>query len=298
MGYSPKTAVRGLTTAPTHTVGYVSYKHGDVLPANLAFGSVTHAPLEGADEELTRHKYHMLTTYVDKEAVKGLQVPHMVHEGRVEGLILNGPAISPHFILLLRNMGLPIVLVDNVLTETAVDCVLCDNEGGAYQAAQHLVEHGHRRITFISGPAHWLSSRERAAGYRRALHEAGLEPHVVFMPDTVFDTGREAMLAALHDRPDLTAVVGVNDATAVGVVQACQQVGRDVPGDVAVVGFDDVPWARIHMPPLTTVRVHWHEIGIQAARRVVDLIERGNQVPIEMRLSVELTIRQSCGCLE
>lgn len=296
MGYSPEASARNLATAHMHTIGYVSYKHGDVLPANLAFGSVAPAPLEGIDEELVRHGYHMLATYVDKAAVKGLEVPNMVHQGRVDGLILNGPAISPRFILQLRNVGLPIVLIDNVLSETAVDCVLCDNEGGAYQAVQHLIEHGHERIAFLSGPAHWLSSRERAAGYRRALHEAGLEPHVVFIPNSIFSTGRQAMRSALKERPDLTAVMGVNDATAVGAVQACQQAGRVVPDDVAVVGFDDVPWAQIHVPPLTTVHVHWHEIGVQAARRVVDLIERDNQVPIEVRLSVELVIRQSCGC--
>lgn len=296
LNYSPSVAARSLATARTYNVGYVGYKYGYVLPADLRPSSGTPGILEGVDEELTRHGYHLLTTWVDQEAMKSLDVPNMVRQGRVDGLMLNGPALSPRFILQLRNTGLPIVLVDNLLSETPIDCVLCDNEGGAYQAVKHLIEHGHERIVFLSGPADWLSSRERAAGYRRALHEAGLEPHVVFMPNTIVDTGRQAMLTALEEYSDLTAVMAVNDATAVGAIQACQQAGRAVPDEVAVVGFDDTDWAQIHTPPLTTIHIPWHEIGIHAAHRVVDLIERDNQAPIQMRLAVQLVIRQSCGC--
>jgi len=296
LNYSPSVAARSLATARTYNVGYVGYKYGSVLPADIRLSNVAFGALEGIDEELTRHGYHMLTTYVDKEAMRSLDVPDMIPQGRVDGLILNGPAIRPRFILQLRNTGLPVVLVDNLLNETAIDCVLCDNEGGAYQAVKHLIEHGHECIVFISGPADWLSSRERAAGYRRALYGAGLEPHVVFMSNTIVETGRDGMLTALEEYPDLTAVMAVNDATAIGAIQACQQAGRVVPDEIAVAGFDDEPWAQMHTPPLTTVRICWHEIGIQAARRVVDMIERDNQTPIRMRLAVQLVIRQSCGC--
>ncbi len=296
LDYSPSASARSLATAHTYNVGYIGYKYTSSSQADFRPSNVTSNTLEGIDEELTRHGYHMFTTYVDKEAVKSLNVPNMVRQGRVDGLILNGPAFSPRFILRLRNKGLPIVLVDNLLNETSVDCVLCDNEDGAYQAVKHLIGHGHERILFLSGPTDWLSSRERAAGYRCALHEAGLEPHVVFMPNTIVDTGREAMLTALEEYPDLTAVMAVNDATAVGAIRACQQAGRVVPDEVAVVGFDDQLLAQMHTPPLTTVRICWHSIGVQAARRVVDLIERENQIPIRMRLAVELIIRQSCGC--
>jgi len=293
--FAPSMAARSLATARTYNIGSICFKYGGP-PADLGLSNVASGTLEGIDEELTKHGYHVLTTYIDEEAVKGLEVPDMIPQGRVDGLILSGPAISSRFILHLRNMGLPIVLIDNLLKETAIDCVLCDNEGGAYQVSRHLIEHGHEYIVFLSGPAHWLSSRERAVGYRRALREAGLEPRVVFMPSTIVDTGRQAMLAALEEHPDLTAVVAVNDATAVGAIQACQQAGRMVPGEIAVAAFDDEPWAQMHNPPLTTAHISWREIGIQAARRIVDLIEREEQVPIQMRLAVQLVIRESCGC--
>lgn len=296
LNYSPSMTARSLATARMYNVGYVGYKYRGGSSGNLRSTQATSGILEGIDEELTEYGYHLLTTYVDKETVRSLRVPRMVRESRVDALILNGPALRPRFIHQLRNMGPPIVLVDNLLRETAVDCVLCDNEDGAYQITKHLLEHHHQRIVFLSGPADWLSSHERAAGYRRALHQAGLEPRVVFMPSTTVDTGYQAMLTALEKYPDLTAIVAVNDATAVGAIRACQAAGRRVPDQVAVVGFDDEPWAQVHTPPLTTVRIFWHEMGIQAARRAVDLIERDHQVPIEMRLAVKLVIRRSCGC--
>ncbi len=298
LNYTPSMAARSLATARTHNIGYIGYKYSAGLPRSLGSLNTTSGILEGIDEELTRRGYHLLATYLDKEAVHSLTVPNMVRQGRVDGLILNGPALRPRFVLHLRNFGLPIVLVDNMLDKTPIDCVLCDNVGGTYQVTRHLLEHGHQRFVFLSGPADWLSSRERAEGYRRALHEAGIEPRIVYMPSTIVDTGYQAMLAALEQYPDVTAVVAVNDATAVGAIRACQQAGRVVPDDIAVVGFDDEAWAQLHEPPLTTVRICWHEIGVQAARRVVDLLEREHQVPIRMRLAVEMVIRRSCGCAE
>jgi len=296
LNYSPSATARSLATARTNSVGYVGYKYGARSPSTLRSSKATSGILEGLDEALTERGYHLLTTYVDKEMVRSHQVPNMVRQGRVDALILNGPAIRPSYIHQLRNMGLPIVLVDNLLKETAIDCVLCDNEDGAYQITKHLLQHEHEHIVFLSGPADWISSRERSAGYRRALQEAGLEARIVFMPSTTVETGRQAMLTALQEHPDLTAIAAVNDATAAGAIRACQEVGRAVPGEIAIVGFDDEPWAQLHVPPLTTVRIDWHEIGIQAARRAVDLIEREHRVPIQMRLAVELVVRQSCGC--
>ena len=128
------------------------------------------------------------------------------------------------------------------------------------------------------------------------MHEAGFEPRVLFMPNTIVDTGRQAMLAAWEKYPDLTAVMAVNDATAIGAIGACQQKGRVIPDDVAIVGFDDEPWAQVYTPALTTVRVYWHEIGVYAARRIVDMIERDSPSPVQTRVGVDLIVRQSCGC--
>jgi LacI family transcriptional regulator len=115
----------------------------------------------------------------------------------VDGLILAGPDIPARFVLELHAKRLPLVLVDNVLSETPVDAILGDDQAGAYAAARHLVEHGYRSITCISGPLSWVSSRERTAGYRSALEEAGLKPQVVSMEETTHESGRDAMQQVL-----------------------------------------------------------------------------------------------------
>jgi len=242
----------------------------------------------------------LLSTLVDERSMKNaLQLP-MVREKRVDGLILAGPAIKPAFVLELYNSGLPIVLLDNRLRGTDIDCVLHENETGAYRLTQHLIgEHQQRHIVFLSGPENWLSSQERAAGYRRALVEASLEPHIIFMPNTTVETGMEAMQTALTEVPNLTAVVAVNDAVAVGAVQTCKEAGLAVPEQVAVVGFDDIGWAALHNPPLTTVHAFGEEMGRQAAQRLIELIENdweAEHIRLRLRVATKMVIRRSCGC--
>jgi LacI family transcriptional regulator len=147
---------------------------------------------------------------------------------------------------------------------------------------------------FFSGPADWFSSRERRVGYEKALAQP---PRVIYMQDTTMPMGYTAMLQALDRYPDLDGVVAVNDATAFGAIRACKERGIAVPGDVAMVGFDNVGWAAHHDPPLTTVHMFHRETGIQAARHLIDKIERDTSPGFQLRLGIELIFRTSCGCL-
>jgi DNA-binding LacI/PurR family transcriptional regulator len=117
------------------------------------------------------------------------------------------------------------------------------------------------------------------------------------MQDTTMPMGHVAMLEALERYPDLEGVVAVNDATAFGAIRACKENNIDVPGDLAVVGFDNVGWAAHHDPSLTTVRMFRRETGIQAARHLIDKIERESPSGFQLRLGTEQIIRESCGCL-
>jgi len=294
--FVPNAAARSLATKRTRNIGLVNYKW--TVPSQFVASSLDAV---GIDEECQSLGYHLLTTLVSEQTMKrnALQLP-MVREERVDGLILAGPAIKPSFIIELYNSGLPIVLLDNRLRGTDIDCVLHENETSVYRLTQHLIqEHQHQVIAFLSGPSTWLSSQERAAGYHRALAEASLEPHLFLMPDTTVETGMKAMQAALAQVPDLTAVVAVNDAVAVGAVHACKAAGRSVPEQIAVVGFDNIGWSELHDPPLTTVHSFGEDMGRQAVRRLIELIESDpNQEHARLRLRVatKLIIRRSCGC--
>jgi len=293
--FTPNVAAQSLVTKRTRNIGLVTYKWA--VPSHFVASSLDSV---GIDEVCQRRGYHLLTTLVDESAMKNaLQLP-MVREKRVDGLILAGPAIKPAFVLELYNSGLPIVLLDNRLRGTDIDCVLHENETSAYRLTQHLLQqHGQRRIVFLSGPESWLSSQERAAGYRQAMVEAGLEPRLIFMPNTTVETGMAAMETALTAHPDLTAVVAVNDAVAIGAVRTCKRAGLSVPEQVAVVGFDNISWAALYDPPLTTVHAFGEEMGRQAAQRLIELIESGPEaehIRLRLRVATKMVIRRSCGC--
>lgn len=287
--YVPDGAARGLATARMHTVGFVVFKTPPRLNADYSTRI-----MRGVEEELTQHAYH--TILVALNPGDSVSSRNIVREGRADGLILVGPRFSPRAIHELGSAGFPLVLVDNALNETKIDCVLCDNYDGAYKAAKHLIGHGHSKIVFLCGPKTWLSNCRRCKGYQQAVKEAGLEPRIIDMPDTTPDTGYEGMLQALERYPDLTALCAVNDATAIGAIRALRKAGRHVPQDVSVSGFDDINWAHLNDPPLTTVHIFLEEMGHFAASRLIELIEGKHQVPTRVSLATELVIRQSCGC--
>jgi LacI family transcriptional regulator len=293
LGYTPHAAARGLATSRTHTLGMIHYSRVPQQPIS----NYPNLMVQGADQAARQLGYHIITTFADDDMMADAMRLALVSEQRVDGLILVGPALKSSFILQLVGSGLPVVLIDNLLSETAIDAVVYDNVQGAYQATRHLIDmHNLRRLTFLSGPADWLSSRERCKGYETALAEVGESAQVVHMPDTTIQTGYHAMAEVLERFPDTQGVVAVNDATAFGAIRYCKEANCCVPDDIAVVGFDDVNWAALHDPPLTTIRTYSEETGIQAVRRLIDSMQREVKPGLLVRLSTELIVRESCGC--
>ena len=295
MRFVPNAAAKSLATKRTGNIGFVTYKWS--VSSRFAAASLDAI---GINEGAERLGYHVVSTLAGQKAMaNALQLP-MVRQNRVDGLVLAGPALKPSFILELYNSGLPIVLLDNDLRESDIDCVLHENEPSAYRLTKHLIhEHQHREILFLSGPESWLSSRERGLGYQRALAEASLEPHVIHMPSTTVETGMEAMKTALDQAPGLTAVVAVNDAVAIGAMRFSKAIGISIPEQIAVVGFDNIGWAQLHDPPLTTVHAYGEEMGRQAVRRLAELIELNPEeehARLRLRVGTKLLIRRSCGC--
>lgn len=294
MGYMPNAAAKGLATSRAYTLGLIIYNRPPQQP-------ITNFPDEtilGVDQAARGRGYHVITTFVDNDMMQdALRLP-LINEQRTDGLILVGPALKSSFIIQLYSSPIPVVLVDNLLNETSIDAIVCDNTGGAYGTTRHLIQtHGLRKLVFFSGPADWFSSRERRQGYEKMLEEIGQPPRVVFMEDTTMPFGYGAITEALERFPDLEGIVAVNDATAMGAIRACKDRGIRVPEDIAVVGFDNVGWAPLHDPPLTTVGIFWREIGIQATHRLIDRIEQDKPLPsFQLRMGTEVIIRQSCGC--
>jgi DNA-binding LacI/PurR family transcriptional regulator len=289
LGYSPDIRARSLATSVTHTVAFVV--HDNHSAAEDPFYPVIMA---GAEAYLSQYNYHILLTTVDEQVIAHPRDFSVVNQKRVDGLILAGPDLSASFILSLVAADIPLVLVDNCLSQTSVDCVLNDDEGGAYAATQRLLEYGHRRIVFLSGPQHWVSNRERMRGWQRAMEEVNLEASSVHGAETTIDSGRNMMGQALDRWPDLTAVCAVNDAVAIGAIRTAARAGRQTPRDLSVVGFDDISWAAMNEPPLSTVHVFKRHMGELAARRLLYNIRNPGAPPAKTVVSTELVLRDSC----
>ena len=178
-----------------------------------------------------------------------------------------------------------------------------DSRHGGRIAVRHLLSRGYRRIGVITGPLTWWSARERAQGWRDALAEAGIEPEERFLAEGNWMAGSGAAgLELLLGRfPEMEAVFACNDQMALGVLQTARKLGRRVPEDLAVIGYDDIPEAEFFWPPLTTVRQDLMQLGATVVDLLNDLItarwegREPGDCPQTVWLTPELVVRESCN---
>ena len=284
---------RRLNRSTTGNIALISRKRTDKLSS-----SDHHHPYGTyLESELRKQGYHTIINSLEAEDMDNADDLLLLKEKNVDGFIVNGPGVKPKFILDLKNTGLPVILFGNGLKQTEIDCIVCQDRIGAYKITKHLIEHGHKKILFLSGPKGWYTSEERKAGYIEALNESGLQDRVVYMTDTTIETSKVFFKEIIEKiYPDITAVVSVNDATAIGVMDEARYLGIKVPEDLAVVGFDDIPWASLSYPPLTTVQVFIEEMGKATVSRLLDLLENPELHPMKSIVTTNLVIRKSCGC--
>ncbi len=292
--YWPNSTARSLTTSRTRTVLFVTHRHKFPPSEDPFYPQI----MRGLEETLARDDYNvMLVTLTDEQLTAGPEALPVLQDGRADGLVLAGPDIPPGFVLRAAASGLSVMLVDNALRETQIPAVVADNEGGCRAATDHLIEaHGHRVIGLLRGAEGWATSEERTTGYCSAIRAAGLTPRVVSVSETTIESGFEAANQALDAYPEMTAAVAVNDAMAIGAMRAAGSRNLRVPADLAVVGFDNISWAKFAEPPLTTVNVPTLEMGRLAARLIVDRIEGEFTVASRTILTSDLVVRASCGC--
>jgi LacI family transcriptional regulator len=200
--------------------------------------------------------------------------------------------------------GVPTVQVDRALppaeAEASGDVIESDNSLGGQLAAEHLLELGHRRIGFLSGPAEHLHTVERLSGARHALGRAGIEPEVKhgdFGYRSGYEAGREWCAMRKTERP--TAVICANHAMALGVLCAAAEAGVRVPHELSITGYDDIPQARYSVPPLTTVAQPLDEMAREAIDRLLARVgpKAEHPAPVRRVYPVTLVVRASTARL-
>jgi DNA-binding LacI/PurR family transcriptional regulator len=283
--YRPNSVARALVTGRSRTLGVVSFDTTLFGPASTLFG------IERAAHDAGYFVSIVSLKSLDRESV--LSAVGRLRNQAVDGIVVIAPQESAAQTLLQLPSDVPIVAAEAGPDE-AVPLVAVDQVEGARLATRHLLELGHRTAWHVSGPRDWLEAQDRVTGWRSTLEETGAAPPPVLVGDWSAASGYEhgQRLAATED---VTAVFVANDQMALGVLRALHEAGRRVPGEISVVGFDDIPEASYFMPPLTTVRQDFNEMGRRSLHLLLAQIERGERSPARETVAPELIVRASTG---
>jgi DNA-binding LacI/PurR family transcriptional regulator len=286
LGYRANTIARSLVTKSTQTIAFL-------LPdiTNPFYASL----VSGIQEHTLRHGHTMLLCTTDGDPEREEQYLELLRAKQVDGALVDGLVLPPERIARFVADGFPIVCLDRDVDSPSVPLVQVDNRLGARMATEHLLSLGHTRIAHVAGAEELRISEQRAAGYRDALAEAGVEadPRLTATGSFTEGGGYAATLALLESGAEPTAVFAANDLSAIGAINAIIESGWRVPVDVSVVGFDDLRLSAFTAPPLTTIHQPAVEIAHRATEILVDLIRGRSVHRLQYLLEPRLVIRSS-----
>jgi DNA-binding LacI/PurR family transcriptional regulator len=283
LGYRPNLAARALASGRSKQLGLVTLN-------TMLLGPI--ATLYAVEQAARSSGYSVSITSVrsiDRQSLSE-SVERLLQQA-VAGVIIIAPVVSRDSALDALPPELPAVVVE-ADPESAISAVTVDSRLGASLATRHLLELGHRTVFHISGPQDFIEAQQRIAGWRQTLEQAGSPVPEVILGDWSAQAGYDAG-HVLAELPDVTAVFAANDNTALGLLRALSEHGRSVPGDISVVGFDDIAEAGFFTPPLTSVRQDFAEMGRRTVELLLRQIETGARSVEHITLPPELVLRES-----
>ncbi len=283
LDYVPHLGARSLATRRSNTIGVV-------LPD--LFGEFFSEIIRGIDYAAHRRGLQLLLSNMHGNARETAAALRAMR-GRVDGLLVMSPQLDADFLDRHLPKAFPAVVMNGPTVGEAHASISIDNKAGAHGAVAHLVAQGCRRIAHLAGPKGNSDAEERALGFREAIAQlVGDDAPVIFSGDFSEKAGVAAGQAIAGTKID--GVFSANDVMAIGCMTALADAGVEIPADVAVVGFDDVPIARYVTPALSTMRVHIAELGGRALERLIEAIEgKVSITPEHEHLAPELVVRAS-----
>ena len=288
LGYIPNTLARSLARSSTSTIGVAIS-----ALSNHYFSETVHA----IETECAKHGYMMLFVDTHDDPEQELRVVTALHHRRVDGVLL-APSPGSRALAYLQANEVPTVLVDRMMS-AQFDQVGVENTASTQALVTHLIEHGHRRIGFIAGRAGLGTTDERVAGYRAALQAAGLafEPQLLVNGGSDSEPARQATAQLLALPVPPTAIMAGNNLMTLGAMHALRDAQMEVPGQMALVGFDDFDWADFFVPRLTLIAQPIKALGARAVHRLLQRMAAPEAPTESVRLAPTLQVRNSCGCL-
>ena len=253
LGYVPNTIARGLRSKRTRTLALVVTDITNPYFTLMA---------RGVEDVAGDANYTVVYCNTDESEAKEEKYANILAQRQVDGVLLVPACGNVKTIQFLLSNDINVVALDRRVSEVEIDSVRCDSEEGAYRLVKLLIEQGHKRIAVIAGPRDVSTSVDRVAGYRRAVAEAGLiENELIYYGEFNQHSGYEFTQQAMMHSTKPTAVFGTNNFITIGVIKALRDLQLDVPGDVSVVGFDDLPESMLLSPFLTVAAQPADEMG-------------------------------------
>jgi LacI family transcriptional regulator len=284
--YRPSKLARGLVTRRTNTVGLILADITNPFFPEVARGVQDKAEAEG---------FNVFFCSSDNDLEREGRSLESLSDNAVDGLIIFPSFASEPNIRAFTTRGRPLVCVNRFLPGERVGLVMIETRRGARLAVDHLIRAGHRAIGMLAGTLPDRGKLERVRGYAESLAAHGLpvrEEWIAYGPP-VRQRGYESARQLLCQYPEISALFAYNDLLALGAIQACHELGRRVPEDCAVIGFDDIPLADAVMPALTTVHVDKYAVGWRAMERLLEMIAAPEESFLPLYMDVELIVRQS-----
>ncbi len=292
LGYGAGTArLRSERTVQGNIRLVVYRKAGRVVADTPFFLALT----EGIEAETRRNGCQLMISHI-RDADSFDQVMTIVHNNPKDGIILLATELSLSDFIPFFKSEHPLVVLDGSLADGQSDTVLINNFQGAYDAVCELVRQGHRRIGYLKSTFPIYNFGQRELGVVRALATAGLtlEPAYTCAVEPSIDGAYRGVSDWLDLKPDLpTAFFADNDIIAFGAMKAIKEHGYAIPGDISIIGFDDLPYCEIIDPPLTTVKVMKHSLGKLAVDRLLDRMQGTVDEVVRIEVATELVSRRS-----
>lgn len=290
LNFHPNTAARGLAAGRTRILGLV-------IPMGVgALFSDPYFPLliQGICAACSHHDYSIMLWLAEPEYERRI-IHQILQSSMIDGVIVAAAMLQDPLIEALTQSEMPFILVGRYPSNAQVSYVDVDNRKSARDAVLHFLRLGYHRIATIAGPQNHVAGIDRLDGYKDALRVRGIlpDPKLIVEADFTEDGGYSAMQQLLPYTPH--AVFCASDAMAMGALRALREAGKRVPEDIAVIGYDDLPFAARADPPLTTVRQPIDRAGLVAAETLMDFILEPDSSPRRVILPTELAIRKSCG---
>lgn len=285
LGYRPSKVARALVTNHTDTVGLII---GDIT--NPFFPEVARGVVDTAQAQ----GYNVFLCNADGDLQTELSMVRSLVDHAVDGIMIFPAYEGEDELKAFAEDYSPVVVVNRFFEHPRIGLVMIEVRRGAGMAVDYLVSKGHTTIGMLAGfPP--LGRLQRVQGFREALiaHRLPVIDEWILPGPPVMERGREAARQLLTQHPQVTAIFAYNDLLALGAIQACQELGRHVPGDCAVIGFDDIQLAAMVTPSLTTIRVDKYDLGRQAMTRLLEMLDAPETTFPPIWLDVELVVRES-----